>query len=191
MKKLLGIVVLCLLLTNLSQADDIRDFQIEGMSLYDSALDYFSKSKITASEADYYPNKKYTTATINSSKFKKYQDVQISYKTNDTKFILLDINGIVDKNYKECLKEIKSIAKDFDDMFSNTRKRDLETYSHWQDKSGESKISDMLWKFSNGDLIVLACYNWNTKFGKKNKFVDELRITIGSKEFDAFLISLN
>ena len=42
MKKLLGIVVLGLLLINPSQADDIRDFQIEGMSLGDSALDYFN-----------------------------------------------------------------------------------------------------------------------------------------------------
>ena len=28
-----------------SKADDIRDFQIEGMSLYESALDYFQNQK--------------------------------------------------------------------------------------------------------------------------------------------------
>ena len=30
----------------LTKADNIRDFQIEGMSLYESALKYFTKSKI-------------------------------------------------------------------------------------------------------------------------------------------------
>ena len=45
MKKLLGILVLGLLLITPSQADDIRDFQIEGMSLGDSLLDYFNYLK--------------------------------------------------------------------------------------------------------------------------------------------------
>ena len=174
-----------------TNADDIRDFEIESMSLYDSALNYFSKSKIKNSEEDYYKDKKYTTASISSPEFETYQQVQITYKYNDKKFILLDINGIVDKNYQECLKEIKKISKDFTNLFPNTNKSELATFSHWQDISGESEVTDVIWRFDNGDVIVLACYNWNTAFGKKNRYVDELRIAIGSKEFDDYLISLN
>jgi hypothetical protein len=191
MKKLILVLILTFIFQSWSSADDIRDFQIEGMSLYDSALDYFSKSKIKNSEEDYYDDKTYTTSTITSSKFDVYQQVQITYKSNDNKFLLLDINGIIDKNYQDCLKEIEIIAKDFQKMFPNSKKSDLYTFSHWQDKSGDSKVSDMLWTFSNGDLIILACYNWDTAFGKKNGYIDELRISIGSKEFDDYLISLN
>ena len=50
MKKLLGIVVLGLLWCNISLADDIRDFQIEGISVGDSLLDYFSERKIKKSK---------------------------------------------------------------------------------------------------------------------------------------------
>ena len=50
MKKLLGIVVLGLLLSISVKADDIRDFQIEDISLYDSALKHFSKTKIDNSK---------------------------------------------------------------------------------------------------------------------------------------------
>ena len=46
MKKLLGIVVLSLFLIMPSHADDIRDFQIEGISVGDSLLDYISEDKI-------------------------------------------------------------------------------------------------------------------------------------------------
>ena len=47
MKKLLGILVLGLLFISVpSYADDIRDFQIEGMSIGDSALDYFTKDEM-------------------------------------------------------------------------------------------------------------------------------------------------
>ena len=48
MKKLLGILVLGLFLITPSQADDIRDFQIEGLSIGDSALDFASREAIEA-----------------------------------------------------------------------------------------------------------------------------------------------
>ena len=54
MKKLLGILVLGLFLITPSQADDIRDFQIEGMSIGDSALDYYEKEKINSLNKNYY-----------------------------------------------------------------------------------------------------------------------------------------
>ena len=40
-----------------SQADDIRDFQIEGMSIGDSALDYFSETHLIKNTWDYTNNK--------------------------------------------------------------------------------------------------------------------------------------
>ena len=46
MKKLLAIIILSLCFITPSQADDIRDFQIEGMSVGDSLLDYFSEKEI-------------------------------------------------------------------------------------------------------------------------------------------------
>ena len=59
MKKLLGILVLGLFLITPSQADDIRDFQIEGMSIGDSLLDYFSEEEIRKNKADYYKDKRF------------------------------------------------------------------------------------------------------------------------------------
>ena len=46
MKKFLAVIILILTLQTPSQADDIRDFQIEGMSIGDSLLDYFSEEEI-------------------------------------------------------------------------------------------------------------------------------------------------
>ena len=46
MKKLLGIVVLGLLLSTSAYTDDIKDFQIERISIGDSALNYFSEYNI-------------------------------------------------------------------------------------------------------------------------------------------------
>ena len=54
MKKLLGILVMGLFLITPSQADDIRDFEIEGISVGQSLLDYLSKEEIVRKKkADY------------------------------------------------------------------------------------------------------------------------------------------
>ena len=43
MKRLLLILILTFSFQSLTKADDIRDFEIEGMSIGDSLLDYFLK----------------------------------------------------------------------------------------------------------------------------------------------------
>ena len=54
MKKFLAILILILTFQTPSWADDIRDFQIEGMSIGDSLLDYFSEEEIKKNEVNYY-----------------------------------------------------------------------------------------------------------------------------------------
>ena len=55
MKRLLGIVVLGLLFISApSKADDISEFEIEGMSIGDSLLDFFSETKINSFESQMY-----------------------------------------------------------------------------------------------------------------------------------------
>ncbi len=46
MKKLLVILILIFSFQSLVKADDIRDFQVEGISIGDSALDHFSEEEI-------------------------------------------------------------------------------------------------------------------------------------------------
>ena len=76
-----------------SQADDIRDFQIEGMSIGDSLLDYFSKEEINMSLIEPYPNDDtfLPTEFNNLSFFKIYDSLQIAYKSTGKKFIIHSI----------------------------------------------------------------------------------------------------
>ena len=50
MKRLLLILILTFGFQSWTKADDIRDFEIEGMSIGDSLLDYFSEEEIKAEE---------------------------------------------------------------------------------------------------------------------------------------------
>ena len=69
-----------------SFADDIRDFQIEGISLGDSALKHFNANELTILEEGYI-SKEFSTATVRSSSFTNYESLQISFKTGDNSWI--------------------------------------------------------------------------------------------------------
>ena len=75
MKKLLGILVLGLFLITPSWADDIRDFQIEGVSLGDSLLDYITKQEIESKKKTDYKSKKFSRTYFSLSEFEIYDDL--------------------------------------------------------------------------------------------------------------------
>ena len=109
MKKLLAIIVLGLFLITPSQANDIRDFQIEGISIGDSALEFFSEKEIKKGKQNFYKNKKYTPVNISASFFKTYTHFDFSYKSNDKKYIIKRMSGSIDyrnKDIKNCLKQV-------------------------------------------------------------------------------------
>ena len=59
MRAFITIFILIFSLQSWTNADDIRDFEIEGMSIGDSLLDYFTKSEIKKSpKSKQYKNKK-------------------------------------------------------------------------------------------------------------------------------------
>ena len=186
MKKLLGILVLGLFLTTPSQADDIRDFQIEGMSIGDSALDYFSEEEIMSHKKDWFNSDRFSViADLQSSSFETYESIQIAFKTKDSKMSLKTIEGMIfyPNNIKNCKKKLDKISTELSGMFKNTKKRNKKTFPHNADKSGKSLVTDVMFTFNSGDVIMIGCVDWS----KEQKWSDHLRITIRTIEYDNFL----
>jgi len=59
MKKLLITIILLLSFQSLSTADDIRDFEIEGISIGDSLLKYYNLDQINNFFRNNYKNEKF------------------------------------------------------------------------------------------------------------------------------------
>ena len=80
----------------LSFADDISDFQIEGMSIGDSALDYFTEEQIQKNKKDYYKDKTFTPVQNDYLPFfETYDAVDFDYKTGDNNYIIHALSGII------------------------------------------------------------------------------------------------
>ena len=100
MKRLLTILILILTFQTPSQADDIRDFQIEGMSIGDSLFDYFSKGEFEQAKkkSKIFKQKdgKFNELLFfKLSKFKVYDGVKVTWEPKDQDYKLIDLKRII------------------------------------------------------------------------------------------------
>ena len=174
-----------------SWADDIRDFQIEGMSVGDSLLDYFSEEEIKnhkQSEHLQFPNKKFTIAFWKTTSLKVYEAFRVSYKTSGKNYIIHEITGAFyyKDNFKDCFDKKDKITKEFYQIFKNSITNEGEEV-HQFDKTGNSKTKAINYWFDSGDLITLICTDWSNEITKTNEWSDNLSLEIKSKEYNDFL----
>ena len=110
MKKFLAILILIFTLQTTSWADDIRDFQIEGISLGDSLLDHFSEEKIKEGiRYDYYKSDKFVKVEFWRVNLENYDVFAAHIKSNDSRYITYKISGAIlyDENIKNCYPKKK------------------------------------------------------------------------------------
>jgi hypothetical protein len=165
MKKILAILLLSLWFTTQSQADDIKDFQIEGMSIGDSALDFYSEKEILQKKSKTFNNKLFYVSNLESLS-KKYDYFQVIY--DPKKFIIYGLEGIKNFTYiDDCLSKQKEIITELNDMFSSFKKGDLR-------KDGNTTF--IRYRSRKNDSIIVACNDT-----KKNI---DLRVLLRTKAFE-------
>ena len=165
-----------------SFADDIQDFEIEGMSIGDSLLDYMSEEEIKENEfPGVYPDKKFTLSDYNKSSA-IYDSVSIEYKLNDKKYTIYGVQGIVDfpNNIEGCYEKQDEIEKEISSMFDEIKKEDWGILKlHLKGTAAEgSTYKPITFDFNNGGRINIACYHYSDAPQD-----DDLKITLSSKEF--------
>ena len=190
---IVAILILIFTLPTSSQADDIRDFQIEGMSIGDSALDYMGESEIKKYDSPNYPqypsSDKYKSAYLARESFQLYKRVKIAYLKDDKKYIIESLNGIIyfPNNIKGCLKLKKKIEKEFDTIFTNAKKKSG-TIKKAYENTGKSTTTITEFILPSKDAAVISCDDWSNEMTEKENLNDQLNVRLESKNFGDFLI---
>ena len=189
MKKLLAILVLSLCLITASQADDIRDFEIEGMSVENSLLNYFSEKKIkerTSITKSFYKTKDYIRAYFILENSKNYDVLNIHYK-NDPKYEIASISGAIMKNYtfEECFVKQKII---FDDLKKLFPKAEIEGNAKekkiWRGDETKKSIYSSVKYVIDGGYIDIRCTIFSSDYKKKNpRKGNSLQVITHTKDF--------
>ncbi|MDC3131832.1 hypothetical protein OA492_02855 [Pelagibacteraceae bacterium] len=176
MKTLLTLFVL--LFSSLVVAEDISDFEIEGISIGDSLLIIYKEDYILDNSYDYYGTDVLTFVApeIDYKSESGYDSIQVAFIKSDIKYSAIQIAGTIffdtkSKNMDSCLKIkdqiVNDLTKQLNIIFSDR------SYS---DEEGDYNISTM--EYENGDLIRVYCSDWNNKVEKNKGWSDNLRIEI-------------
>tara|TARA_B100002019_G_scaffold119998_1_gene103007 strand:+ start:202 stop:792 length:591 start_codon:yes stop_codon:yes gene_type:complete len=169
-----------------TKADDITDFQIEGMSIGDSLLNYMNIEKINISKRNYFDDeRKYYVVGI-SDNLNSYDVVDLYLKTGDNKYIIRTMGGILDLSGSKCFSKKEEIAKELENFFPNIKKEEFEK-THEYDKSNKSKQYQTVFflkntKKANDPHIRVECSVWSKEFKKKTGFSDTLNVVAMTTE---------
>ena len=180
MKKLFSYVFLIILSFSVSTyADDIRDFEIDGMSIGDSLLDYFSKDKIiNARNYDEFPSDMKFRIIDIYTEDKFYEGIQFYYIPGDEKFIIQSLNGRkFFSNIQNCHAEKKKIEKVLSDQFDSTKIDRQKEQKHRDDPTGKSTFTATFFNLSSGGRGSVTCYDWHKDTGYKSS----IAVSIQSK----------
>ena len=206
MKKLLILLFSLLFLSSLSVfADDISDFQIEGMSIGDSLLDYMTEDEILetikspTNDFSYLkePNK-YIQINLFED-FPTYDTLSVIIKNNfinqyltdkNEKYTILSIRGSIDyiDDFDGCLQKRNEIIEIFSSKFPNAKK-DEYIVNYPSDPSGKSIVDGIQIIFATGGEIEAQCFKMDKNFRIKTGWKDSLDIGIDSKETVKWLVN--
>tara|TARA_Y100000768_G_scaffold385583_1_gene372000 strand:- start:664 stop:1260 length:597 start_codon:yes stop_codon:yes gene_type:complete len=168
-----------------TKAEDIKDFQIEGMSIGESLLEHKTENEIISSKINYFKgNRRYYVVRFDRN-LKKYEAVEVYLKTGDKKYIIRTISAGFHMKKKECLKKKEEIVNDIRGLFVNSREKSYDNVPHSIDKSGKSKQFQTAFIFGNSDMsdhIRVECMDWSKKYEREKNWQDNLGVSVFTNE---------
>ena len=169
-----------------SKADNISDFEIEGISIGDSLLDHLSKDLIDKLPAEYYPKSdKFYVVDGSFQNSELYDGFQVGLKKNEYKVYGITA-GIFFDNMKNCLTHKNKVENEISEMFSSLKKFSSEG-KHDADPNGNSYMYQTQYSFSKGGVIAIECLDWSDEITTKYNWKDNFSISFYSKEYEYFV----
>ena len=187
MKRLLLILILSFSFQSQVTADDIKDFEIEGMSIGDSALKYFTEDEIIINiRKNSYEGSDglFFDAQFEDNNYELYEQVTLTFKKYDKKYTIYSLGGLIfyDNDKPNCINDYKKIAKDVEKLFPNHKQNTLDN-QHPQDPTGKSLINGITFLDENYSGAEISCYSWS----KEMDIYDYVLVAIDTSEFGQWL----
>jgi len=188
-------------------ADGISDFEIEGISIGDSLLDYMTEDEILKEierTKDFYyhlnePNKYAEVYLVKKSEnydylgfFIKNNSVNTYVTNKNEKYTILSIRGL--KRYIEdfdsCIVNRNQIVDILSKMFPD-REKVKEIRKYPGDPSGNSIGDTIYFDLDIGNKVRVYCSNFDETFRIKMKWSEGLTVLIISSEINEWLNDYN
>ncbi len=190
MRILLAVLILILSHQSWTKAGDISEFEIEGMSIGDSLLEYMSIDEIKNDLKQHtnwpHTDKKFQRVEKYEGPFENYEYVASIIKPDDPEYKIYGLSGMLDINNPDKCNNLKQeIESSLKSKLKNAKIYNWED-SLRQDPSGKSMAVGIEFYLATGSASVV-CYN----FTEESNIQSGLDVSISNKEFDDWLLSFN
>ena len=188
--KLSIILIFILSLQTFAKADNISEFEIEGLSVGDSLLNFASEKEIKKAKAkEQFPNDKYIIYRYDLLNLPtQYDWISVTVKKNDLKYIITNIAGAIDyEELEECLLLKKDIIASIENLFKSVQKQE-DKYPSGQDKTGKSIVYGTQYYFKpypSNEAISVNCYHMTNESNVKRS----LKVAVNGEDYAYFLIN--
>ena len=172
-------------LQSLTKANDIREFEIEGISIGDSLLNFAEEKKILSSiSSQQYPNDKFIIYEAdNYLNIEKYDYIGVTTLKDDKDYIVTSVSGMVNyKNLQECLNLKKEIQNSIEEIIIYDEKEEVK----YQMENNDGTIYGVqyyLKPYPFIEAIVINCYHFTTESNRARN----LSVSANSEIFAKFL----
>jgi hypothetical protein len=169
------------------KAEDIRDFEIEGITIGDSLLNYYDKIYIDDLNKTFYPaSDKFYQIEIRTKK-NDYDSLSFSLKKNDNNYIIYEfgMTKFFDNNLKACKKFMNSKITEIKSITENLKKNEYEFRYPIDDKKSIAYITDFI--LEKDSSIRAYCVNWSEVAEKERNWEDNFSLTLSSSEYASWL----
>jgi len=187
MKVFITVIILIFSLQSWTKAEDISDFEIEGISVGDSLLDYFSEDEINSNLVNFkeITDKKFSIFTTgNLRSYELYEYIDIRFLTGSSNFIIHSIDGMNDykrEDMQKCYDLQNILEKELDKIFLNFEKRKVSFKSQY-DETGKSIITAVYYDGKSG-YVEISCYH----FSENVRYNSGINVAVSSNEMREWL----
>ena len=185
MRIIIIIITFFINLQSLTKANDIREFEIEGISIGDSLLNFAEEKKILSSiSSQQYPNDKFIIYEAdNYINIEKYDYIGVTTLKDDKDYIVTNISGMINyKNLQECLNLKKEIQNSIEEIIIYDEKEEVK----YQMENNDGTIYGVqyyLKPYPFIEAIVINCYHFTTESNRTRN----LSVSANSEIFAKFL----
>ena len=186
MRNYLLIIVLILNLQTLVNADDIRDFDIDGISIGENFSKYIGKNILEEKFKSFYPgSKEYYLVEFSKNDLNfldYYSYIGVHFKEDDNNFEIYSIKGMMDfdNDLNTCLGQKKVIVNSIKETLKNPKEEKYE--NSYDNVYGSSKAYISDFKISDG-YIRIWCTDWDKTHEKSQDWVDTINVDLSSQIF--------
>ncbi len=188
MRIFLSVLIIIFSFQYSTKADDISDFEIEGISIGESLLKKFNLNDVIdkiKNQKQHYKNNEFLLISF-SIESRQYDALRFHIKRNDKDYLVYHIGGYKFLDFNQCNNTKNKISDELSEVFGSSNRQDSNIKSHSYDKTGKSKTISNYFNLNSGRIRVM-CTDWSSELTAEKNWQDNLQVNIYSKEFANWL----